>query len=334
MSAKHPVSTNQDKWSSYWSSNRISACMEAADGNYNHVIRQHWLDYFTALPNHSRVLDLATGNGAVLHFAIDAARTQAKSLQLYGVDLAEIDPWAHLDRDQLKLLAPHFIPQVNIERLPFANNMFDSVVSQYGAEYAELPKTITETLRVLRPSGSLQWICHCDDSIVYTNTVSEIADVKFMLEQAAVTQHLQNIINRQTVNGQFMADSHRQTLNTPERAAMAEALQACFARLRDATKHVEILDVALQNLAYIYQHRETHTPALVSEKIQDIHQQLVFFMQRLQALVDSAITEQHKQQLNTLLSAANMQAIQQQAIRKPDGTIVGLMISAQQPAST
>ncbi len=323
--------SSEDKWSSYWSGNRIAACMEAADGNYNRVISQHWLAFFSSLPTNSRILDLATGNGAVLHFAIDAARIQHKHLQLLGVDLAEIDPWSHLDRNQLKQLAPNFLPRINIESLPFANAMFDCVVSQFGAEYADLETMTNEAMRVLKPGGKLNWICHCDNSVVYANTVREISDTHYMLEQAAVTDHLQNIIKRQVKNGQFIPDSHRQTLHTPERKAMVQSLQGCFTRLRKYDKPAEILDVAIQNLAYIYQHREAHTPALVLEKIQQIHDELVFFAERLQALVNSAITTERQQQLDQLFLAGNMQDIQHQPVRKPDGSIVGTYISANRP---
>ncbi len=325
------ASSSKDKWSSYWSDNRVAACMEDADGNYNQVIRQHWQSFFASLPAHSRVLDLATGNGAVLHFAIDAAQNDDKPLQLYGVDLAEIDPWSHLNRGRLKQLAPHFLPNINIESLPFANAMFDYVVSQYGAEYARLGATVTETVRVLRPGGRLEWITHCDSSVVYANTVREISDTHYMLDEAAVTGHLENIIKRQTKDGQFIADSHRQTLETPERKAMVNSLQGCFTRLRAAQQPSEILDIAIQNLAYIYQHREAHAPALVLEKIQQVREQLIFFGERLQALVDSAITDERLQQLKALLQTAGMQDIHHQYVRKPDGSIVGMQIQARRP---
>ncbi len=305
--------------------------MQAADGNYDQVIGRHWRDYFARLPADSRILDLATGNGAVLHFALDSAQRHDTGWQMYGVDLASIDPWSHLDRTQLPQLTLRFLPNINIETLPFAARMFDAVVSQYGVEYADWRRSIPEALRVLRRGGNLNWICHCDTSSVYANTVREISDARYLLEQAAVTQHLRQLINVQTDGDQFIPDSHQATLRTPQRQAMVQALQGCFMRLREAPRHSEILDVALQNLAYIYQHREAHTPALVNAKIDEIYAELKFFIERLEALVESAVTAADLDLITALLTANGMLDIQSTQVRKPDGVIVGLQITARKP---
>lgn len=322
---------SKDKWSSYWAGNRVAACMEAADGNYSQVIGQHWQDFFSQLPAGSRVLDLATGNGAVLHFAVNTAQAQGKHLDLYGVDLASIDPWSHLDRSKLNNLTLKFLPRVNIEALPFASGMFDAVVSQYGAEYADLEKMVPEAIRVLKPGGTINWICHSDDSVVYANTVREIKDARYLLEEAAVTDNLQRMIDIQTNGETFIPNSHQATLQTPERQAMMQALQGCFVRLRESSGHSEILDVALQNLAYIYQHREAHSPALVSEKINEIRDELWFFIGRLEALVSSAITPECMQQVKELMQTKGMISFESHPIKKPDNAVVGLQITANNP---
>lgn len=329
--SSHQKPHTHDEWSSYWAGNRVSACMQSTDGNYNQVIGQHWLAHFSALPDNSRVLDLATGNGAVLHFAISTAQSQNKLFQLFGVDLASINPWPHIDPMIATHTGPSFLPNVSIERLPFANQMFDSVVSQYGAEYADPQATITEAVRVLRPIGTLSWICHSDNSIVFKNSCQEIEDARYMLEEVAVIDHLRNIINLQTQHDQFIQNSHQQTLHTPERQQLQTALQACFVRLKQSTQHTEILDIALQNIAYIYQHREAHSPALVIEKIEEIRTELIFFMQRLQALIDSALTADKLQFYKNYLQQLGMADIQSQPILKPDGNIVGIQLLARKP---
>jgi len=324
-------SSIQDKWSSYWSGNRVSACMQTNDGNYNSVIGQHWQTHFSTLADESRILDLATGNGAVLHFAIDTAKNQNKSFDLFGIDLAHINPWAHMEQKSVQPSRIQFLPNISIESLPFANNMFDSVVSQYGAEYASLEPTVCEAVRVLRASGTLNWICHSDTSVVYHNSCREIEDARYMLEQTAVIDHLSNIIQIQTHAGQFIQNSHQQTLNTPERQALQVALQACFNRLKQSPQHSEILDVFLQNLAYLYQHRESHSPELVLEKIDDIQTELVFFMQRLQALVNSALSAQKLELIQVLLEKSGMINISSNPILKSDGSNVGMQLLANKP---
>lgn len=112
---------------------------------------------------------------------------------------------------------------------------------------------------------------------------------------------------------------------------MAQALQGCFIRLRESPQHSEILDVALQNLAYIYQHREAHSPALVSEKIDDIYSELNFFIDRLEALVSSAMTDRRLKQARTLTGAHGNTPLIDRYINKVDGAIVGMELTTSKP---
>lgn len=54
-----------------------------------------------------------------------------------------------------KLGTPGLVVQGSAQRLPFADNSFDNVVSTFPSEYIYDPETIVEVARVLRPGGCL-----------------------------------------------------------------------------------------------------------------------------------------------------------------------------------
>ncbi|MDA0681395.1 MAG: hypothetical protein O2880_13780 [Proteobacteria bacterium] len=55
------------------------------------------------------------------------------------------------------------------------------MASQYGLEYADLDKALTEVERVLTIGGRLFWLAHCDDSYVVRQNRDHAAQVAFLL---------------------------------------------------------------------------------------------------------------------------------------------------------
>lgn len=304
-------------------------------GNYAGSISQLWQQFFTSLAPHSHVLDLATGNGAVLHFALDTARQQQLPLNLTGVDLAAIQPWAHVDITDIAPANLNFMPQVNITDLPFEAAQFDAVVSQYGAEYAPLPAVITECARVLKPSGQLQWICHSTDSAVYATSCTEIEDADFLLSTADPARHIDALLQLQAdtiaaSNDQFVipAGSHQATANSDERRRMDESLQQCMMRLQQH-HNSEILQHSLQNLAYIYQHRSQFPLKDVLNKLAEWQLEVSLYRERLQALVNAAVDEQTVETIKTLCQDNGFESIRMAPVRRADNVIIGTLIQAQ-----
>lgn len=323
--------TSTEKWSRYWAGDRVAACMADASGSYGDQLGQQWRDWFAQLAADSRILDLATGNGALIHLALDSAIGSSDQLQLFGVDYADIQPWAHLDDHSVDHRRIQFYGRTNIEQLPFATGMFNAVISQYGAEYAAHENTIDEAVRVLAPGGRLRWVCHHQHSSIYANTCKEIEHAEFVLHEARPHEHLLQLLQRQISAGQFIADAHQRTANTPERLAMTAALQACMNRLRASQPASECLDMVLQNLAYLYQHREQHAPTLVLEKVAEVEVELQAFLGRMQALADAALDAAGLLRIQQRLAQQGMVQIKDSFARKSNGAILGVVITATKP---
>jgi len=323
------VMSDSDKWSRYWSDGRIAACMADAGGSYGDQLGEHWRAWFEQLPASARVLDLATGNGALIHLAL--ASRHGSGLRLYGVDYAAIEPWRQLSASANERSRIHFHGHTNIEHLPFARNMFDAVVSQYGVEYAQPNASIDEAVRVLNAGGRLRWVCHHQASTIYRNTCSEIEHARFVLEQAQPDLLLTELLQCQIHAGRFIEQSHQRTAATPQRQALNAALQACMQRFQQATPTSEFLDMVLQNLAYIYQHREQHTPELVLQKVAEVRLEMEVFVGRMQALVASALSADKTTAVLARLSAQGMLDGSAEMVHKRNGDVIGVCISAYKP---
>lgn len=155
---RHDPDGRRQAWSGYWASGRLHSCATSFEGNYDGAIGRFWEQAFASLPPGSRVLDLATGNGALPAMLW---QMHPAAVQVDAVDLAEVAPaWITPAHGQ----AIRFHPGVDMEALPFADARFDCVVSQFGFEYADRARALAEACRVAAPDGRLRLVMHHHDS--------------------------------------------------------------------------------------------------------------------------------------------------------------------------
>ncbi|NND59645.1 MAG: class I SAM-dependent methyltransferase [Gammaproteobacteria bacterium] len=150
-------------WSRYWQGGHKDTCFLAGQA---FSIREHWMSLFSSLPDNSRIVDLATGNGAVALLAAEAARDNGKSFDITGVDFARIQPDRVADNDPDLVSRVNFIADTPVENLPLADASQDVVVSQFGFEYSRTADTINEISRVLVPGGRVRMLIHATDGAV------------------------------------------------------------------------------------------------------------------------------------------------------------------------
>lgn len=174
------MSERKDGWHQYWRENRLAACVPENPASAA-AIEACWLEFFSALADGSRVLDIATGNGVLLVWADRVGRRTGRKFHLTGIDSADIDPLRFLPDHQNELSAAAFFGNTSAEALPFADASFDVVVSQYGLEYAELSSGLTEAARVLKTSGQLHWLAHGEDSVVVAQGREQLSAIDMLL---------------------------------------------------------------------------------------------------------------------------------------------------------
>ncbi len=164
-------------WSRHWHSGVHHSCSTSFGADYAGNIAAFWHRVFSAMAPGSRVLDIATGNGALPRLLLQAR--PAGDWHCDAIDQASLAPrWADASAPDAPLC---FHTGVAAEALPFEDGRFALVVSQFGIEYSDLDSSIPELLRVLAPEGNLALVVHHADARPVQLAAIEIAHIDWLL---------------------------------------------------------------------------------------------------------------------------------------------------------
>ncbi|MEX1993971.1 MAG: class I SAM-dependent methyltransferase [Steroidobacteraceae bacterium] len=203
-------------WETYYRGGALASCPLGSYAHYTLELRDAWVEFFSALPDGARVLDIGTGNGAIALIASQAAAALAKRFEIHGTDLARIDPVRDV-ADGVHLFAGiRFHAGIATESLPFESASFDAVSGQYALEYTAVDRTLAEIHRVLKPGGGAQFVLHHVDSIVARNARESLAHSALVLEDTNILRRLRRHLE---------AERRSPAVARKTRADLAAALQ-------------------------------------------------------------------------------------------------------------
>lgn len=153
-----PLGERQAVWSRHWGSGAPHSCAGSYGALYGGTIAAFWARVHADTPAGARLLDIATGSGAVPRLLLQLRPDLV--CQIDAVDLARVEPaW-------LRQLPPearartHLHAGVRAEALPFPDGCFDLITSQFGLEYADAGPAVSELLRVRRAGGRVALVLH------------------------------------------------------------------------------------------------------------------------------------------------------------------------------
>jgi SAM-dependent methyltransferase len=175
------VNVRQAVWTRYWSHGISHSCGGSFGNRYEGALAQFWVTSFSGLQPGARVLDIATGNGALPQLLLGSDKTA--SIFCDAIDLARPEPHWITELPASQRAQIRFHGQQAAEQLPFADRQFDMVVSQYGLEYTDLSRTVPELLRVLAPGGKIRLVTHHADARPVVLAATELKHLAW-LEQS------------------------------------------------------------------------------------------------------------------------------------------------------
>jgi SAM-dependent methyltransferase len=165
-------------WTRHWAGGSPHSCAGSYGDTYGGAIAAFWQSVLKQTAAGSRILDLATGAGALPRLFFEQRPDLVLSID--AVDLVESTPrWLDtLPSAQARSIRFH--TGTPLENLPFADGEFDLVVSQYGLEYARRPEAIDELRRVRAGRGRTALVLHHADARPVRLAAVEVGHIEWL----------------------------------------------------------------------------------------------------------------------------------------------------------
>lgn len=160
-----------EHWTNYWKQGFLTSFGGGIKGNYQGKLKRLWLDHSKKISPGSHVLDIGTGNGALL----DLLQSN-HTLDLVGIDRAEIN------NEISDSINGVFHSKVSAESMPFEDDQFDVVIAQFALEYTDLDFSLSEVFRVLKKNGLFIFVCHNPESIIVKPNEQILNEAKLILK--------------------------------------------------------------------------------------------------------------------------------------------------------
>lgn len=184
-----------EHWENYFRGGQLATCPTGPDGGYDLELADIWRAFLEPLGATAVVVDVATGNGAVLALAADLSRQLNRTWSLHGCDLARIDPVRDVRDGPERFSGVQFHPGVATESLPFADGSVDAVCGQYALEYSDRAVALREVARVLKTGGRAQFVLHHADSKLMLNARASLAECEQVLVEWNVFPRLRQVLS-------------------------------------------------------------------------------------------------------------------------------------------
>jgi len=165
-------------WNRYWRGGHGDTCFNQGDA---FSMRKNWIEFFEGLPESARILDLATGNGAVPLIAAEVSCENSRSFSITGVDFASPRPDMLPEIDTSLLEYISFVGSTPLEKMEFDSASFDAVTSQYGFEYSDTRRSIPIIAELMAPGSKLRFLIHSQGGNVFKSTEQRRARIKQLL---------------------------------------------------------------------------------------------------------------------------------------------------------
>ena len=231
-------------WSRYWKQDVLHSLPGSFDGNYAGEIGRFWRRQFAPLDASHRVLDIATGNGAIPQLVCQACSSDMPRVD--AIDLAEVMPdWVASQPLQCRA-ALHFHAGASAEALPFADASFELATSQYGIEYCDAARAAAELVRVLKPGGRVALLLHHRGSRLAEVAREELRLADWLLRDQGFLDRLDAIVpwiaqagspeGREQLRADAAANRARDDFNHAMQALSGEAAASPFPDLLEEAR--------------------------------------------------------------------------------------------------
>ena len=182
---------NSQHWTEYWKSGNATTFNNSFSKGYDEEIKIFWDRIFGQLKTNSKIVDFATGSGALLNLAANYSIVNQKNFELIGIDFSDIEIRVpeRFNPDNFKVLA-----NTSIEKTGLKDARSDLVVSQYGIEYANLSVALAEASRISCKNSKIALIVHSDDSEIVKESRINIQQVELCTKKLKILNTTKRLV--------------------------------------------------------------------------------------------------------------------------------------------
>ena len=314
-------------WSRYWKQDVLHSLPGSFAGNYEGLVGRFWQQQFEPLDASRRVLDIATGNGAIPQLVCQACSTDMPRVD--AIDLAEVSPDWLTSQPLPCQEALHFHAGVSAEAVPFADESFDLVTSQYGIEYCDAARAVPELARVLKPGGRVAFLLHHRGSRLAEVAREELRLTDWLLQAAGFLDRLDAIVpwvaqassaeGRERLRVDPAANRAREEFNHAMQALAGEAAASPFPDLLEEARAFSAQALgALQGAS----------AADILSRCRDYRESLRDARLRYAELCECAMDEDMMASFAERLAANGLADIVHAPIRHENGMLMGWTLTA------
>ena len=247
---------NDDEWAQFWRHGSVTTFERPGNPNYDGEIREFWERQFATLAGGARIVDLATGNGAVAILAAEYSHRHNRQFRIDALDRAAIQPEKDLDNAQAArewLASVEFLAGAPNERTGLEGDCADMVTSQYGLEYGDPSASAMEVMRILKPGGRIAFIAHHANSVVVREAGEGLEQHRLCLRQEQLLTRARQVVDAMASAGSefekrlLRHDTRAEHLRRKLNAAV-ERVQQQAARFSDPGCGIGFVLNGLQNV--------------------------------------------------------------------------------------
>ena len=317
---------NLTQWSRFWEQGFITTFGASKPDNYDGVVRDFWFEKFIELPDRARILDIATGNGAIASLAAEVNRDYGKEFFIAATDLADISNTL-VGGDGLSQLRAgiQFHSRTSCEAQPFDDATFDFTCSQFGFEYGDTEAALAEMRRVLVPDGRFVAISHHADSALIRAACEELDIYAIALDELDLFGKVGNLFDALGNPGDSRDNLARALRKArPLSEAVNSAMNEFRERYPDHDCARDIVGAVGELARGARQASRSHRLAAVNVASEDFR----FARSRLQDMTNAALDRQQVEALRISAELAGFSSVHCLDLYSEDGELAGWQIHA------
>lgn len=274
-----------DHWDAYWQA-RDKAITQEEAGARDPAPARFWKGFFQREFSRDReatLIDVACGHGAVTEIAITTAREAGATLSAHCADYS---------RAAIADLQRRF-PEVtgiacDAADIPYPDQRFDYVVSQFGIEYAG-STAFAEAARLVAAGGTLASLVHLADSAIHAECADNLT-VAVALRESQLIPLARNVF---TAGFDLIAGKISKAKFQEADKRLAPAIETAQQILQDKGPLAAggLLANLYEDIGYMYTRMQNYVPHEVFAWIDGVSDELVSYEGRMGSMARCALDE-------------------------------------------